>query len=61
MLKFKKLASHHIGHKQHSPGGSGQVSRNSNLRVVIPTPMAPGGMSAPDDINAYGEVCYEYN
>jgi hypothetical protein len=37
---FQFPASHHIIHKQHSPGG--QSSRNTNLRVVIPAPMPPG-------------------
>lgn len=36
-FRFLHLASHHIGHRQQSPGG--QAVRNSNLRVVIPTPM----------------------
>ncbi|GAB0090383.1 myocyte-specific enhancer factor 2 [Sergentomyia squamirostris] len=40
--------SHHLSHKQHSPGPN---RSNSNLRVVIPSPLTPNHMSAPDDVN----------
>ncbi|XP_055706897.1 myocyte-specific enhancer factor 2 isoform X22 [Phlebotomus papatasi] len=42
------LASHHLSHKQHSPGPN---RSNSNLRVVIPSPLTPNHMSAPDDVS----------
>ncbi|XP_031631719.1 myocyte-specific enhancer factor 2 isoform X2 [Contarinia nasturtii] len=41
-------ASHHIGHRQHSPGGQGV--RNSSLRVVIPGSMNNSGLQANDEI-----------
>uniref|UniRef100_A0A1L8DIM5 Putative mads box transcription factor n=1 Tax=Nyssomyia neivai TaxID=330878 RepID=A0A1L8DIM5_9DIPT len=41
-------ASHHLSHKQHSPGPN---RSNSNLRVVIPSPLTPNHMSAPDDVS----------
>uniref|UniRef100_A0A6B2EB48 Putative mads box transcription factor n=1 Tax=Phlebotomus kandelakii TaxID=1109342 RepID=A0A6B2EB48_9DIPT len=40
--------SHHLSHKQHSPGPN---RSNSNLRVVIPSPLTPNHMSAPDDVS----------
>ncbi|XP_055687443.1 myocyte-specific enhancer factor 2 isoform X20 [Lutzomyia longipalpis] len=42
------LASHHLSHKQHSPGPN---RSNSNLRVVIPSPLTPNHMSATDDVS----------
>ncbi|XP_055840106.1 myocyte-specific enhancer factor 2 isoform X13 [Episyrphus balteatus] len=42
------ITSHHISHKQQSPGG--QNGRASNLRVVIPTPTIAPNMSNQDDI-----------
>ncbi|XP_059613881.1 myocyte-specific enhancer factor 2 isoform X10 [Phlebotomus argentipes] len=42
------LASHHLSHKQHSPGPN---RSNSNLRVVIPSPLTPNHMTAPDDVS----------
>lgn len=47
------LASHHIGHRQHSPGGQGV--RNSSLRVVIPGSMNNSGLQTNDEIT-YNEV-----
>ncbi|XP_059613870.1 myocyte-specific enhancer factor 2 isoform X2 [Phlebotomus argentipes] len=41
-------ASHHLSHKQHSPGPN---RSNSNLRVVIPSPLTPNHMTAPDDVS----------
>ncbi|XP_055840097.1 myocyte-specific enhancer factor 2 isoform X4 [Episyrphus balteatus] len=46
-------SSHHISHKQQSPGG--QNGRASNLRVVIPTPTIAPNMSNQDDIG-YSDV-----
>lgn len=46
-------ASHHIGHRQHSPGGQGV--RNSSLRVVIPGSMNNSGLQTNDEIT-YNEV-----
>ncbi|XP_037945930.1 myocyte-specific enhancer factor 2 isoform X13 [Teleopsis dalmanni] len=43
------LITHHLPHKQQSPGS--QNGRASNLRVVIPTPAIAQNMSAPDDIS----------
>ncbi|CAD7014278.1 unnamed protein product [Ceratitis capitata] len=43
--------AHHLSHKQQSPGG--QNGRSSNLRLVLPTPLAQN-MSAADEI-AYGD------
>ncbi|XP_055687422.1 myocyte-specific enhancer factor 2 isoform X3 [Lutzomyia longipalpis] len=40
--------SHHLSHKQHSPGPN---RSNSNLRVVIPSPLTPNHMSATDDVS----------
>nr|XP_036232495.1 myocyte-specific enhancer factor 2 isoform X2 [Bactrocera oleae]XP_036232497.1 myocyte-specific enhancer factor 2 isoform X2 [Bactrocera oleae]XP_036232502.1 myocyte-specific enhancer factor 2 isoform X2 [Bactrocera oleae] len=43
--------AHHLSHKQQSPGG--QNGRASNLRLVLPTPLAQN-MSAADEIS-YGD------
>ncbi|XP_053964713.1 myocyte-specific enhancer factor 2 isoform X6 [Anastrepha ludens] len=43
--------AHHLSHKQQSPGG--QNGRASNLRLVLPTPLAQN-MSATDEIT-YGD------
>ncbi|XP_054736652.1 myocyte-specific enhancer factor 2 isoform X7 [Anastrepha obliqua] len=45
------LITHHLSHKQQSPGG--QNGRASNLRLVLPTPLAQN-MSATDEIT-YGD------
>lgn len=45
------LASHHIVHRQHSPGGQGVRS----LRVVIPGSMNNSGLQPNDEIT-YNEV-----
>ncbi|XP_054090529.1 myocyte-specific enhancer factor 2 isoform X13 [Zeugodacus cucurbitae] len=45
------LITHHLSHKQQSPGG--QNGRASNLRLVLPTPLAQN-MSAADEIS-YGD------
>lgn len=50
---FIIVASHHIGHRQHSPGV--QNVRNSSLRVVIPGSMNNSGLQANDEIT-YNEV-----
>lgn len=47
-----KFIAHHMSHKQQSPGG--QNGRASNLRLVLPTPLAQN-MSAADEIS-YGDV-----
>ncbi|XP_054090533.1 myocyte-specific enhancer factor 2 isoform X17 [Zeugodacus cucurbitae] len=44
-------SAHHLSHKQQSPGG--QNGRASNLRLVLPTPLAQN-MSAADEIS-YGD------
>ncbi|XP_053964716.1 myocyte-specific enhancer factor 2 isoform X9 [Anastrepha ludens] len=44
-------SAHHLSHKQQSPGG--QNGRASNLRLVLPTPLAQN-MSATDEIT-YGD------
>lgn len=48
------IAAHHIIHKQHSPGGGGATGRNTNLRVVIPTPITSNNMNSDD--MSYPEV-----